>query len=195
VKIEIKTLFKWLFLIILVLVFSTGATSADLFVTKIASGNQLKTTTLDISQRDTATNVPSSVLFNISGLIPSGFKVETVRFKKDGKMGSKYHLSTIQTSGDNQLCNALQLMALQNWQAVRYQGKLLDFVQDSVIGESGFDDWIFSLSLSNNEVSITNKVCDFNLIFSTYRNDPSDHSGFYDEEVLTNHITSGTWAP
>jgi len=192
VNIEVKTLFKGIFLINLVLIILTGATSADLFVTQTISRNKFTATTIDFSERDTANNNPNSVLFDVSGLVAEGFKVEGVRIKKDGRENFKYRIIVTKTIGNDLFCQSLQLSVLQNWQ-IKYQGSLLDFSLDSVIKENGLDDWIFYINLANNDINLTHKVCDFDFIFRTYRNDPDKLSGFWDEEILTNHISSGVW--
>lgn len=191
-KIEPKTLFKSLFFMILVLTVITGATSADLFVTKIIGNNKFSATTLDFSNRDTATNGFTSVLFNISGFVTSGFEVKGVRMKKDGKEDFEYKINFVKSLGDDSLCQALQLTVLQNWQ-IKYQGNLSDFTLNSNIKENGFDDWVFYINLARNEIELTNKICDFNFVFKTFRADPQKTVGFWDEEILTNHIASGTW--
>lgn len=192
-KIESKTLLKVIFFIILVLTVITGATSADLFVTQIIGNNKFSATTLDFSNRDTATNDSASVLFNVSGFVTSGFKVQGVRVKKDGKENFRYRMQFAKTLGSDLLCQSLQLTVLKSWQ-IRYQGNLSDFFLDSEIRENGFDDWIFSINLVRNEIELTNKTCDFNFVFKTYRLDPQETPGFWDEEILTNHISSGVWA-
>lgn len=177
---------------ILVMVVITGATSADLFVTQIIGKNKFSATTLDFSQRDTANNGSVSVLFNISGFVANGFKIEGVRVKKDGRENFKYRMNFVKTLGDDLLCRSLQLTVLQNWQ-IKYQGNLADFFLDSNIKENGLDDWIFYINLARNEIELMNKICDFNFVFKTYRLDPQKTEGFWDEEILTNHITSGVW--
>ncbi len=192
-KVEIKTLFKAIFLIILVLTIVTQTTSADLFVTQIASGNKLTTTTLDFSNRDSATNNLNSILFNVSGFVAGGFEVKGVRLKKDGQMIFKYQATAIKTAGDDLLCNALVLTVLKNWQ-IKYQGSLLGLALESEISNGNFDDWVFHLGLENNDSSLTNKTCDFNFVFKTYRDSAGEEpSGFWDEEILGNHILSGIW--
>lgn len=193
-KVETKTLFKAIFLIILALVAFTRATSADLFVAKIIDNNKFSATTLDFSQRDTATNNPTSTLFNVSGFTAGGFKVNGVRIKKDGKKDFNYQIKTIKTLGDDYLCDMLQLTVLQDWQ-IKYQGSLTGLSLNSSIKDNGLDDWVFYIKLENNEINLVNKVCDFNFVFRTFRDSPESNLGFWDEEILTNHIATTIWIP
>jgi len=193
VTIDAKGLFKGIFMIILVLTVYTGATSSDLFDTQIIGGNRFSTTTLDFSHRDTANNQPVATLFNITGMIPSGFRVEGVRVKKDGKMGFRYKVSTVKTNGVDNFCRALELTVLQDWQ-IKYQGNLLDFSYDSDMRDKKIDDFIYYIKLTSNDVNLVNNSCDFNFVFKTWRVSPDEQGGFSDQEILNNHITSGFWA-
>ena len=192
--IEAKSLFKGIFLIILALVVFTGATSADLFDTEIVTDNKLTATTLDFSQRDTANENFNSQLFNITGLVSGGFQVEGVRVKKDGLLDFNYKITTVKTAGDDLFCSALELTVVQNWQ-IKYQGRAMDFQINSTIQPNGLDDWLFYLNLVHNEVSLTNKVCDFNFIFRSLKINEGGTSMFFDEEILLNHVSSGLWVP
>lgn len=191
---EAKSFFKGVFLLILALVLFTGVTSADLFDTEMVTGNRLTATTLDFSQRDSANGNYSSQLFNITGLIANGFQVEGVRVKKDGKLDFNYKIRVEKTAGDDLFCSALDLTVLQNWQ-IKYQGRLIDFQANSTIQPNGLDDWIFYLKLNYNENSLTNKICDFNLVFHSLKINEGGTSVFSDEEILANHVSSGMWAP
>ena len=190
--IEARVLFKIVFMIILALTVYTGATSSDMFDSQVIEGNRFSTTTLDFSQQDTANNQPVSVLFNVTAIIPDGFRVEGVRVKNDGKMGFKYKVKTLQTSGDESLCSALQLTVLQEWQ-IKYQGNLLDFSYDSDLSSQKIDDFIYYLKLTSSSDSLKNKSCDFNFVFRSWKVYPDETGGFFDQEILTNHISSGTW--
>ena len=192
-KTNSKVLFKGIFLIILGLTIFTGATSSDMYDTQIIEGNRFSTTTLDFSQRDTSNNQPVSTLFNLTGIIPGGFKVEGVRVKKDGKMGFRYKISTVKTAGNDNFCEALELTILQDWQ-IKYQGSLLDFSYNSDMRDKKTDDFIYYVKLTDNNVSLVNTSCDFNFVFKTWKVDPDEQGGFFDQEILNNHITSGFWA-
>lgn len=192
-KISAKVTFKGIFLLLLVLTITTGTTSADLYDTQIVQGNKFSATTLAFSNRDTANNSPTSTLFNITGIIPGGFKIDGVRIYKDGKMSFKYRIKTVKTAGDDIFCQSLNITVLKNWQT-KYTGKLGDFVLDSDMAENDIDDWIFYINLPHNGTDVVNKTCDFNFVFRTWKNEPEESKGFFDQEFLTNHVTSSSWS-
>ena len=190
-KTNVRPAFKGIFILLLVLTICTGTTSADLYDTEIIQGNKFSATTLAFSHRDTANNSPTSSLFNITGILPGGFKVEGVRIQKDGNMTFKYQAKTVKTAGEDNFCGSLELTVLKDWK-IKYNGKLTDFVMDSNMEEGKIDDWIFYIMLPNNDSGLINKTCDFNFVFRTYRNIPEETKGFFDQEIMTNHITSGS---
>jgi len=194
VKINVRVIFKGTFILLLILTIFTGATSADLYDTEVVQGNKFSATTLAFSHRDTANNSPTSSLFNITGIIPGGFKVEGTRIQKDGKMSFKYRVKTVKTAGDDNFCGSLKLTVLKNWE-IKYNDWLPNFVMDSNMGENKIDDWIFYITLPDNSAGLINKTCDFNFVFRTWRNEPEETKGFFDQEILTNHLTSGSWLP
>lgn len=170
----------------------TEATDADLSAGLSAVGNSLNATTLEFSNRDTANDAKSSLLFNTFGLIPNGFDIKAIRVKKDGHEYFKYHLSAQKTAGDDILCNELKLEVWHNRQS-EYNGKLLDFNANSAIDDQNKDDWIFFVSLLNDDKNISVKFCEFDFEFKTYRNNPGENGGFSDRELLKSRITSGSW--
>jgi len=181
-----------LFFMMYILLF-TSATDADVSDSEVATGNIFTATTLDMSQNQTSNNQPRSSLFNVTGMIPGGFEVMGVRIKKEGKMDFNYRLSSKQTAGDNGFCESLNVTWLQNWQ-VKYQGSLSSLILDDRINEDGVDDWVTLVKFEGDSHNLALKECQFELIFKTWRNDPNEVSGFVDEEVLTNRVSSGNWA-
>jgi hypothetical protein len=183
-----------LFSIILISFFliKTEKTSADLYAERVVRSNNFTATTLSFSTRHTANNAQVSFLFNSNGFQPEGFDLKAVRIKKDGKMDFKYRLKYIKKSGDDDLCNQLNLTVIQNWQQ-KYQGRLSLFSLDSNIPASGKQDWIFYISLDDNQDFLKNKVCEFDFYFKTWRDNPDDKKGFYAQRSLPNYISSGNW--
>lgn len=171
---------------------NTEATDADLSAGLSAVGNSFIATTLEFSNRDTANNAKSALLFNTFGIIPDGFDVKAIRVKKDGRENFKYHISAQKIAGDDILCNELKLEVWHNHQS-EYNGKLLEFNTDSEINGSDKDDWIFFVSLQNHDKNISVKFCEFDLEFKTYRDNPNESGGFSDRELQKSRITSGSW--
>lgn len=188
-KIGLRLVF---FLTVAILLF-TGATDADLFDNETVAGNMFSATTLDFANKQTSNELTLSFLFNASGLIPGGFEVKSLRVKKEGEMDFHYRLTVAKTAGDDNLYQALTLTLVQNWQIV-YQGGLDGLSLDDLINENGLDDWILAISLSDNNQALALKECEFNLVVKTWKDDPGENWGFVDEEILSNRISTGSWA-
>jgi hypothetical protein len=179
-------------LVLALFLLNTSRTDADLFAERIVRSNHFSATTLSFSQRHTANNSYINQLFRTINIQPEGFDLGAVRIKKDGKLNFKYRLKTIKTNGDNSFCQALTLDVMQKG-IYKYQGKLMDFIFDSNINDSQPQDWIFFIGLTDDNISLKNKTCEFNFYFKTWRNDPESKKGFYAERSLYNIISSGSW--
>jgi len=170
----------------------TEATDADLSAGMSATGNTLSATTLEFSNRDTANETKSSLLFNIFGIVPGGFDVDAIRVKKDGHEFFKYSLSSKKTAGDDALCSELMFEAWHNGKS-EYKGRMLDFNATSHIENTDKDDWVFFVNLQNSDKNISSEFCEFDLEFKTYRDSPDESGGLSDRELLKSRITSGVW--
>ena len=170
----------------------TDRTDADLVAERTVKSNHLTATTLSFSQRHTANNSYISMLFKTIGIQPGGFDLGAVRIKKDGKLNFQYRLKVVKLGGDDGLCQALNVQVMQK-SSFKFQGRLLDLVIDSNVDNNNPQDWIFFISLDNNDGNLRSKNCEFNFNFKTWRNEPDERKGFYAERVLTNNISSGTW--
>ncbi|MFC1625784.1 hypothetical protein ACFL1Q_02000 [Patescibacteria group bacterium] len=188
-KIGLRIVF---FFLMFILLFSS-ATDADISDSEISTGNIFTATTLDFTQNQTSNNSPISLLFNIAGLIPGGFDIEAVRIKKEGEMDFNYRFTAIQTAGDGNFCQSLTIMLVQNW-VIKYEGTISNLLIDDHINENGIDDWIVLVKLESDNQTLAQKECQFDFVFKTWKTDPNETNGFYDEEILTNRVTSGNWA-
>lgn len=175
---------------LLVVVFFSTPTNADLFIKKTVTKNSIAASTLDFSNRDTATNQYASTLFSVTGLLPGGYKVESLRLKKEGKMNFNYWLSVEKINGDQNLFDNLKIKILKNW-IVKYEGKLSDLNVNIDLDNSETDDWIIVIGLDNNDSGLVEKDVQFNLNIKT-NNEENPH-GFYVRKTLENHIKTGTW--
>lgn len=174
-----------------ILMFS-GVTSADLSVQIIAKGNQLSATTLQMSTLETSNESGLPLLFQITGLIPGGFSVKSLRLKKSATLNFNYQLKSIKINGDDNLYQSLNLKIMQKDKFI-YQGKLSDLNRQQLISDNGKDDWIFFIFLDQDNPELANKTCEFNFNFKTYRNNPDETGGFQDEIKVINYISSGNW--
>ena len=163
--------------------------------TKISANNNFSTSILDFSLKDTSDNPLISPFFNITNMKPGDSHLQTVRVKKDpGSIDFKYEINFLKTSGENNLCDALQLKASLNG-VDQFNGNLSDFnmIHDVAIGPSGQNDWDFTISLSNTADSLKNKTCGFNLVFKGYQADSDGAWGFFDSHSLANNVATGAW--
>jgi len=176
----------------LILLFS-DATDADMSDSEVSTGNTFTATTLDFTQNQTSNNSPVSFLFNITGLIPGGFDIKAIRIKKEGKMNFNYRITSSQTAGSEYFCQSLTIVLVQDWQ-IKYEGTIQNLLLDDYINESGIDDWIMLVKLESDNQDLALKERQFDFIFKTWKTDPDEINGFYDEEVLSNRVASGSWA-
>lgn len=189
---RIKIILVFSLLISLFLI-NTYYTDADIFAERMVQHNRLSMTTIDFSARHSANNGSISYIFRTIGLQPGGFDLGAVKIKKEGKLGFKYHIKTVKTNGDDGLCNALNVQVLQRNLTVKYQGKLMNLSIDGEINGDVPDDWIFFIGLDDKGGELKSKICEFNLDFKTWRNQPNETKGIYAERILSNVISSGNW--
>jgi len=165
------------------------ATDADLSDLEILPANSLKATTLDFANQETATGQNKSLLFSLAGLIPGGFQVESVRISNQGKMAFTYQTFVEQTAGNSELCVALNLKVLRNWQSI-YDGPLLGLALSSELSEASSEDLVLALSLPAGS-GLANNTCGFSLKFKTF--DETGLVKFSDEEILQSQVSTGSF--
>ena len=180
------------FVIILTFSLYSEVTSADLNVQRLISNNRFSATTLSFSNDSTINNMKTSTLFKTQGLTASGFDVASIRLIKDGQMKFKYHLTAGATGDDQLLCRSLTLKVIKDDQFI-YSGNINDLMLELTNSDSGIDDYIFVLSLDNNNPSLQQKNCQFDLDFKTFRPNQPAGKGFVAETKINNFITAGSW--
>ncbi len=185
-SIRIFAIAKIIFFIYIYFLVSADKTDADFVDRETIRNHQFQATTLDFSNRKTSNQYPISNLFEISGLIPNGFGVASVRIKKDGEMDFNCNIKSEQTSGLNEACKALKLKVMNNWQFI-YQGALSEFDLDVFVDNK--KDLIFIVSYDQG--SYNGEYCAFDLNFKTWLESKEEKGGFYHEQTLHNHISFG----
>ena len=176
----------------LIAVFSayTQFTDADLFDQEEVQNNYFEATTLDFSTHDTANELSKSLLFSVTGMIPTGFQVETVRIKNTGKLEFPYSISVQKTAGSDVFCQSLEAVIMQDWTPV-YSGSLLNLTfSGELAAEEKWEDLVFVAKFNATDAALKNQTCAFNISFASQIQD----SHFSDTEVLQNTIASGAWA-
>lgn len=178
---------KFLLIIVGIILITTKVTDADLIAIEYIRDHIFMATTLDFSHRQTANDFPTSTLFNVTGLIPGGFQVESVRIKKEGVLNFDYQITTEVSGTQSSLCRQLELKVFHNWQSV-YSGQLLDFALHGSVDELGADNLVLAIILPS-EANVSGS-CDFNFKVITTEIDPAKPQMFSDEEILQNHISA-----
>ena len=116
---------------------------------------------------------------------------KTIQIKNRGSISFQYTVQTEKISGDNAFCEALQLTAsLDN--EIKYTNSLLGFTSATTTFSNTTDDWIFTVTLNNNDPNLQGKICTFDFVFDGWQKN-TDHntSGFFDTEKISNTITMG----
>ncbi len=177
---------KILVLAIGIILIQSKFTDADFIVKKFLNDNLFKATTLDFSNRQTANELPTSTLFNITGIMSGGFETASARIKKEGEMQFNYKISP-QFTNSSILCEQLRISIYNRQLQQLYSGELVSLNLLSKVEDNHYD-LIFIISLDTDVGK--NKRCDFNLIIETIDSNNNLKKGFWDEEILQNFISS-----
>ncbi|MDD2823109.1 MAG: lamin tail domain-containing protein [Candidatus Daviesbacteria bacterium] len=187
----IKKIIKLLFLIsVFFLLNISSDTDAYLLDNEPSVANIFSASTLDLSIRDTTDNsFLISPIFNSTGIVPGYSQSKVIRIRKDGLEDFKYQFSALQITGDNDLCNSLNI-SVSLGGIVRYNGSLLglNLTTPQNISSSGQDDWALVLSFNNNSSVLRGKSCDFSFVVRGWQLDSEETSGFQDTHTLNNSI-------
>lgn len=179
-------------LFFLLLIFSLvliEPTNADFVYKKTIKDNQFSATTLDFSQLKTTNDSPVEKLFNINGILPGGYQVDTLRIKNQGETQFNYSLSFEKISGDDNFCKNLEIEFSKDSQSF-YQGSLVDLnLNNSLTQDYLFLDWLIFLRLKDNYLSSQPNYCEFNLVITGFNN-LKPGSGFKYKRIIHNYISS-----
>ncbi len=172
---------------------TTSYTDADLTAERKILMNRFVAIVMNFLSQNTANNTPLSTMLQTTSLQPGGFDVGSLRIRSGGKTGLKYSLKANKINGDDGFCGALKLRTFHRDLASRYDGGLMDLNITSTIDDKTPEDWIFIISLDDNNTAMQNKLCEFNFILRTYRTSSSETGGIYAERKIHNIVSSGSW--
>ncbi len=159
-----------------------------------SAGNELGATTLDLSLRDLSGVVLTGLLFDVAGMVPGDEETESLRVQNDGVLDATYGAWSVQTGGNTALCDALQLGATLEGTPV-YGSSLTGF-NESPAGDilsGAFDGWEFTVGLDDDDTSLREKTCEFDLVFKGWQQDSDGTWGFTDEERVGSSVVTGNW--
>lgn len=169
----------------------TQFTDADLFDQESVTNNYFEATTLDLTTHDTATELSKTILFSVTGMVPSGFQIETVRLKNAGKLEFPYSVSVQKTAGSDSFCQSLEGVLMQDWTPV-YTGNLMSMAFSGELRETEkWEDLVFVVKFTGTAAELKNQTCNFSISFTS----TLPGGKFSDTESIQNTIISGTWAP
>ncbi len=188
---KIKFWLKMIYLALGMLLITVQVTDADMLDEEIISGHKFMATTLDFSLNDTVNNTDKIMFISMSGLLPKGFGVASLRLNNQGKLGFNYQASLADQGGSGALCGAMQVRVMRNWQVI-YEGQLTGMQFTGSLTEKGSDDLVFALSLPSADASLIGQSCNFKIKFANQKPEGS-FLKFSDEEVLDNVVTTGSW--
>ena len=181
---------RFLFLICVFSLMLVTTTNADFSDSKTIKNNKLTATTLDFSKLKTTDNSDIENLFNIQGILPSGYQVNTLRIKNEGGTNLNYFLTFEKINGDDNFCRQLEINLIKDGQS-KYQGNLVDLKLDNLLDKGqNFSDWLIYIKLKDNYLSSNSVNCDFNLTINGFNNNSNQKSGFKYKKIIHNFISS-----
>lgn len=160
----------------------TGANFSDLEKT---TNNLIDSSILDFSLASGGWQ-PASPLF------PGSSTTENVAIvDEDDSVDFKYIASVVETGGDHNFCEKLDLEASLEGVQV-FSGDLLSFVSSNFNFGSTTDEWTFKIKLPAGESNVDGKKCEFDFLYRSWQNEfPVFPDGFHDEEKVHNVIEGG----
>ncbi len=191
-KPEIKGLAVFLILLYVFLV-KTSYTDADIFAERTVSANKFSAITLDFSVRNSFNNSLITSLFSSLGIQPSGFDLGAAKIKSETNNKFKYQVKTVKTNGDDLFCARLNVQVFDRNFFKVWSGSLLNLNFTSRFVNLNPKDFIFFVSLDDQDSELKNKICEFNFSLKTYRNNPDEQGGIFAERLINNVISSGNW--
>lgn len=155
--------------------------------------NNFTTISLDFFTKASYNSNQLTNLFHTLGIQPGGFDLGAVKLNASAGDGFKYHAKTVVVNGDPLFCESLKVEVYDRKFNEKFSGRLVDFSLDSQVEKGETKDFIFLVSLDNNQESIKNKICEFNFDFKTYRDNPGEEGGIFAQRKVENIISSGNW--
>ncbi|KKR33826.1 MAG: hypothetical protein UT63_C0011G0008 [Candidatus Gottesmanbacteria bacterium GW2011_GWC2_39_8] len=187
---------KSIFIILISLSFfliNTKYTDADIFAERNVLHNNFTISTMDFSAKSSVNNTFITNLFKTIDIVPNGFDLNAMKLKKEGTFGIKFRLKADFKNGDQNFCKSLKIEILGRKFEKKYEGSLENLSFESSLSDTNPMDLIFFLSLDNDDASLANKFCEFNLDFLTFRENSGERKGIYAERILKNTVISGNW--
>jgi len=120
-------------------------------------------------------------------ITPDTSSSRNISLTNDGILGFQYTVSTTNFSGE--LCDYLNLSAVLDGNFAT-SSSLKTFNYYAGEFSTSTDDWQFTATLTDDDPVLQNKTCNFDFVFAGTQ---IGGAGFYDQEIISNIITSGKW--
>lgn len=156
------------------------------------TGNTISTSTLYFNLTDSGGDQIFYPLFFSSDLTPGSSKSATFKINKEGTENFKYNIGFSKTSGDDNLCVALNLKVKIDGSNV-YDGSLSGLAITPVSISDGMDDLELNISLSDSSADLTSKSCSFDFTIKGWQENSDGSWGFSDSHSLSNNLSTTTW--
>ncbi len=122
--------------------------------------------------------------------IKPGDSVErNITVSNNGSVGFQYKIGVIQTGGDDEFCNSLQVSAKLNG-VEKYIGLLFELSVASVYESPVV--WNFTLNFPDGSKNYYDQSCDFEFVYTGWQEDLNWGEGYNDIEEITNNIVAAT---
>jgi len=187
-KPEIKRLAAFLMLLYFFLI-KTSYTDADIFAERIVSRNKFSALTLDFSTRSSFNDNLTTNLFRSLGIRPGGFDLAALRVRSETNTKFRYRLRAVKVNGDDLLCGQLKLKVFNRNFFEIFSGSLLDLSLTTI--NSDPRDFIFFISLDDEDPALKSKICEFNFDFKTFRVQADEEGGLFAQRLINNVVSSG----
>lgn len=127
------------------------------------------------------------------GLLPGDVVTRQVKVVNEGLLDFQYIVEVVKTSGDNDFCNALDLVAKRG-NTQLYSGGLLglNINPPVVYATTTSDTWLFKIALPSDSQTFEGKNCEFKFVFKGWQTNLPTFGGFSDIEELENILEGGS---
>ena len=124
---------------------------------------------------------------------PSESADKSIYISNDSGFDLQHDLALSNFTGDSDLCAELMLNARLGDTDV-YSGPLVGFtVADTTLIGSSSALLDLEAFLTNDDETLKNKICNFDLNINGWGINSDDNQGFFDNETITNSVSSGDW--
>jgi len=178
---NINNFLKLWLLVLIILIYKTKSTDADLFDIQVLRENKITTATVDFTNVKTSNNQHIPNMFNINGIIQGGFDLSSLKIQNNASQQLTYNISYVEKNNVNSFCQNLFLtIYTKEFKKVLYQNNLNNLDLNL---QNYYDDSTYVFLLNNNNINLGSCMFDFKITT------PSEWN-LNDEEIITNFVGS-----